>query len=70
MTKLSCLSANLKPAVVLICNEPNDKYITRAPEIVVDVVSQSSAKRDEVFKFVIYASEKVPYYLIVYPDDC
>lgn len=60
----------LKPDVVLICDEPNDKYITKAPEIVVEVISQSSAKRDEQFKFEIYQSEKVPYYIIVYPEDC
>lgn len=60
----------LKPDVVLICDEPNELYITKAPEIIVEVVSQSSAKRDEVFKFDIYESEKVPYYIIVYPDDC
>jgi Uma2 family endonuclease len=60
----------LKPDVVLICDEPNDKYITKAPEIAVEVVSKSSAKRDEVFKFEIYEREKVLYYIIVYPDDC
>ncbi len=60
----------LKPDVVLICDEPNDKYITKTPEIIAEVVSKSTAKRDEVFKFSIYESEKVPYYIIVYPDDC
>ena len=60
----------LKPDVVLICDEPNDKYITKTPEIVVEVISKSTARRDEVFKFEIYESEKVPYYIIVYPDDC
>ncbi|MEE9425425.1 MAG: Uma2 family endonuclease [Methylococcales bacterium] len=60
----------LKPDVVLICDEPNDQYITKTPEIIVEVVSQSSAKRDEVFKFEIYEREKVAYYIIVYPDDC
>ncbi len=60
----------LKPDVVLSCDEPNDQYITKAPEIIVEVVNQSSAKRDEVFKFSIYESEKVPYYIIVYPGDC
>jgi Uma2 family endonuclease len=60
----------LKPDVVLICDEPNEQYITKTPEIVVEVISQSSAKRDEQFKFEIYQSEKVSYYIIVYPDDC
>jgi Uma2 family endonuclease len=60
----------LKPDVVLICDEPNDQYITSTPEIVVEIISQSSAKRDEVSKLEIYEREKVPYYIIVYPDDC
>ena len=60
----------LKPDVVLICDEPNDKYITKAPEIIAEVISSSTARRDEVFKFDIYEREKVFYYMIVYPDDC
>ena len=47
----------LKPDVVLICNETN-----KAPE----VISKSTAKRDEVHKFKIYEEEKVKYYVIVY----
>ena len=60
----------VKPDVVLICDEPNDKYITKAPEIIVEVISKTTAKRDEVFKFEIYETEKVLFYIIVYPDDC
>lgn len=59
----------VRPDVVLICDEPNDKYITKAPEIVVEIVSPSTAKRDEVFKFELYERERVLYYVIVYPDD-
>ena len=59
----------VKPDVVLICNEPNDKYITKAPEVAVEVISKSIAKRDEVFKFSLYEREKVPFYIIVYPDE-
>lgn len=59
----------VKSDVVLICDEPNDKYITRAPEIIVEVISKTTAKRDEVLKFEIYESEKVPFYIIVYPED-
>jgi len=59
----------LKPDVVLICNETNDAYMTKAPEIIVEVISKSTAKRDEVHKFKIYQEEKVKYYVIVYPDD-
>ena len=59
----------VKPDVVLICDEPNDKYITKAPEITVEVISKSTAKRDEVFKFDLYEKEGTSYYIIVYPDD-
>ena len=59
----------LKPDVVLICDEPNDAYITKAPEIVVEVVSRSTARNDEHYKFDRYEAEKVNYYILVYPDD-
>ncbi len=59
----------LRPDVVLICDEPNSKYMTKAPQIVVEVVSPSSARRDEKFKFEIYQEERVPYYILVYPSD-
>jgi len=59
----------LRPDIVLICNEENDAYLTKAPEIVVEIISKSTAKRDETYKFDIYEKEKVKYYIIVYPDD-
>jgi Uma2 family endonuclease len=59
----------LRPDVVLICDEPNDAYITKAPEIVVEVVSPATAKNDEGYKFSRYESEKVMYYVIVYPKE-
>ena len=59
----------LKPDVVLICNETNEAYMTKAPEIIVEVISKSTAKRDEIHKFKIYEEEKVKYYVIVYPND-
>ena len=59
----------VRPDVVVICNEPNEAYITKTPKVVVEVVSKSSAKRDETTKFELYEKEKVPYYIIVYPND-
>ncbi|HIC43319.1 MAG TPA: Uma2 family endonuclease [Sulfurimonas sp.] len=59
----------LRPDVVLICDEPNDAYITKAPEIIVEVISKSTAKNDENYKFDKYQAEKVKYYIIVYPDE-
>jgi len=59
----------LRPDVVLICDEPNDAYITKAPEIVVEIISKSTAKNDEGYKFQKYEAEHVKYYIIVYPTD-
>ncbi len=58
-----------RPDVVFTCDEQNDKYLTKAPEIVVEVISKSTAKNDENYKFGKYEAEKVKYYVIVYPDD-
>ncbi len=59
----------LRPDIALICDDPNEFYITKAPEIIVEIISKSTAKKDEKHKFEIYEKEKVPYYIIVYPDD-
>jgi len=59
----------VKPDVVMICNEPHDTYITKPPKIVVEIISKSTAKRDEQTKFELYERECVPYYIIVYPRD-
>jgi len=54
---------------VLTCGETHEMYLTKAPEIIVEIISKSTAKKDEVYKFDIYEREKVKYYIIVYPDD-
>jgi len=59
----------LKPDIVLTCGETNESYLTKAPEIVVEIISKSIAKRDEKYKFEIYQEEKVKYYILIYPDD-
>jgi Uma2 family endonuclease len=59
----------LKPDVVLTCGETNERYLTKAPQIIVEIISPSTAKRDEIYKFNIYEKEKVNYYILVYPDD-
>ena len=59
----------LKPDVVVTCGDNNEYYLTKAPEIVVEVISRSTALRDEKYKFSIYESEGVKYYLLIYPTD-
>ncbi|WP_198263924.1 Uma2 family endonuclease [sulfur-oxidizing endosymbiont of Gigantopelta aegis] len=59
----------LRPDVALICDEPHDAYITKAPEIIVEIISKSTAKNDEGYKFDKYQAEKVMYYIIIYPNE-
>lgn len=59
----------LRPDVVLTCGETNESYLTKAPEIIVEIISKNTAKKDETYKFKIYETEKVKYYIIVYPDE-
>ena len=59
----------VRPDVVLTCNETHEAYLTKAPEIIVEIISKSTAKRDEVYKFDIYQAQKVKYYIIIYPND-
>ncbi|HIP59125.1 MAG TPA: Uma2 family endonuclease [Campylobacterales bacterium] len=56
----------LRPDIALICGEESD-YIRKAPKIVIEIVSSSTARRDEKVKFEIYEREKVLYYILVYP---
>ena len=55
----------LKPDVAMIYNE-NNKFITKAPEIVVEIISSSTARIDENIKFNIYEKEGVKYYILAY----
>ncbi|RLA76374.1 MAG: Uma2 family endonuclease [Epsilonproteobacteria bacterium] len=59
----------LRPDIVFVCNDDGDKYLTKAPKIIVEILSPSTAKKDETLKFNIYEDEKVEYYILVYPDD-
>jgi Uma2 family endonuclease len=37
--------------------------------LIVEVLSPSTAKKDETIKFDIYQKEGVEYYILVYPND-
>ena len=58
----------VRPDLIVICHEPEGDWVSRAPEMIVEVVSTNSARRDESIKFGLYEAEGVAYYLLVYPD--
>jgi len=59
----------LRPDIALICGQLRGAYIKKSPELIVEVVSKSSAIRDEKIKLALYQEEKVKYYILLYPDD-
>ena len=62
-----CEDTIVRPDSMVICYEPQDR-LNKAPEIVFEVISKSTAKRDEVLKFDLYQNEGVKYYILVYPN--
>ena len=57
----------VRPDVMVVCQEI-DEAVLVTPELIVEVVSASSTKRDEVMKFDLYQREGVMYYVLVYPE--
>jgi len=62
-------STTLRPDIVLSCNDDADRYLTKAPKIIIEILSPSTAQKDETIKFDIYQEENVQYYILVYPSD-
>lgn len=56
-----------RPDISIICEEVED-YIRKAPLMIVEVVLESSAERDEGVKRDIYEHEGGDYYMLVYPE--
>ncbi|MCF6173466.1 MAG: Uma2 family endonuclease [Campylobacteraceae bacterium] len=60
----------VQPDNLVICEEETNKsYITKAPKVIFEVLSKSTAKKDEGIKFNLYEREGVAYYIIVNPID-
>lgn len=58
----------VRPDVLVICYQPEGDRLTRAPDLVFEVVSPKTARRDEVVKFDLYRAEGVAHYVLIYPD--
>lgn len=52
---------------MVLCQPIEEKVIV-TPELIFEVVSTSSTKRDEIMKFDLYQREGVQNYVLVYPE--
>lgn len=55
----------LQPDVLIVCTPIQKKFLDFPPTLVVEILSPSTAMNDRNNKFLLYQSEKIPYYLIV-----
>ena len=56
----------VQPDNSLVCHKPqHEAYITKAPKIIFEILSKSTAKKDKGLKFNLYEQEGVKYYIIV-----
>ena len=58
----------VRPDVVIVCGEPVDGHLTRAPAVAVEVQSPSTATNDRNFKFKLYEQQGVSNYILIDPD--
>lgn len=60
----------LEPDMVIVCGDlDGGNYLETTPELVMEVLSPSTAQNDLNVKSRIYAEQGIPYYLIVHPDE-
>lgn len=60
----------VQPDNCVICHKPsNEAYITKAPKIIFEILSKSTAKKDQGLKYDLYEKEGVKYYIIVDPKE-
>ena len=59
----------VQPDNLVICYKPRGKYIIKAPSMIFEVLSPSTALKDMNLKFNLYEQEGVKYYIIVDYDD-
>ena len=60
----------VQPDNLVVCDEEMEgAYITKAPLIIFEVLSKSTAMKDKHLKYELYEKEGVKYYVIVDPDE-
>lgn len=58
----------LQPDAVVVCGEITKVFLDFPAALVVEILSPSTALKDRNNKFIIYQSQKIPYYIIIDVD--
>lgn len=59
----------LQPDLLIVCGEITRQYLDFAPSLVVEILSPSTASKDRLYKYEIYQTQRIPFYLIVDPES-
>ena len=63
-------STIVQPDNLIICHKPlHEAYITKAPRVIFEILSKSTAMVDKNLKYELYEQEGVDYYVIVDPEE-
>ena len=63
-------STIVQPDNLIICHTPqNEAYISKAPKVIFEILSKSTATVDKNLKYELYEKEGVNYYIIVDPKE-
>ncbi len=55
----------LNPDLLIICKPITKQFLDFTPELVVEILSPSTALKDRHTKYEIYQQEQIPYYILV-----
>ena len=59
----------VQPDNLVVCYKPSGTHLTKAPTLIFEILSKSTAKKDTVTKFHLYETEGVKYYALIDPAD-
>ena len=62
-------STTVQPDNLVVCGKPEGQYLTKAPALIFEILSKSTASKDQSTKFRLYEKKGVKHYIIVDPKE-
>lgn len=59
----------VQPDNLIVCPKAMGQYLTRAPQLIIEILSPSTAHKDRTIKFDLYEREGVRWYILINPKD-
>lgn len=59
----------VQPDNLVVCGKVSGQYLTKTPVIIFEILSKSTARKDQRLKFELYQQEGVSYYIMVNPES-